>query len=105
MTDQVYPFHYSGQPSNDPKHPDYQPQIFPNRAVDMEKLQGDLSIWEKTRDRNPPVIQVTPENDVHKPQLILPKVCLNKLSHVMRKPAFCKCKKQRHRSAFRLVHI
>lgn len=63
----------TGQPSNDPKHPDYQPQIFPNRAVDMEKLQGDLSIWEKTRDRNPPVIQVTPENDVHKPQLILPK--------------------------------
>ena len=49
-----------GQPSNDPKHPDFRPQIFNGcQTVDVEKLRDDLAHWERTKEKNPPVILVS----------------------------------------------
>ena len=54
---------FTGQPSNDPKHPDFRPQIFQNRDTDLEKLQDDLNNWTETRNTVPPVIEVTAEGE------------------------------------------
>ena len=54
---------FTGQPSNDPKHPDFRPQIFQNRDTDLEKLQDDLNTWTETRATVPPVIEVTAQGE------------------------------------------
>ena len=64
---------FLGQPSHDPAHPDYRPQIFSNRHMDLQRLKKDLADWEKNKDKNPPVIQVQ-EKEVKHQKLILPKV-------------------------------
>ena len=59
----IIPKIFTGQPSNDPKHPDFRPQIFQNRDTDLEKLQDDLNNWNETRHTVPPVIEVTAEGE------------------------------------------
>lgn len=61
----------TGQPNNDPRHPDYRPQIFKNRNVDLQKLKDDLADWEKIKDKTPPVIEIQPKKETKQ---ILPKI-------------------------------
>lgn len=42
---------FSGEPSNDPRHPDYRPQLFSYRKTDTEKLKKDLVRYERNLQR------------------------------------------------------
>lgn len=72
----------TGQPSHDPAHPDYRPQIFSNRHMDLQRLKKDLADWEKNKDKNPPVIQVQ-EKEVKHQKLILPKGYVHPLQYFL----------------------
>lgn len=53
----------TGKPHNDRRHPDYRPQIFKYKEVDLEKLQRDLNRYERNMARCFQKVEVEKRDD------------------------------------------